>query len=232
MSPLHLPLPSFFSNPLSFLFSSPHTQQLQEDPDLKPMFEAVKSGGMPALMKMMNDKTFLSKIGEKMADVIPSGATAATGAIPPTAAATAAGIPTQQQSLEITNILDAAKYGDIEAIEDFVAIGKTDDVDDSGRNALHYAVGFNQAEAVQVLLDNKMDVNAKDKHGNTALHFAAGYAREDIATMLLRAGADGRVENSEGDSPLGMIRKEPRNPLNGSEEFLKVMEGSVPVSAL
>jgi ankyrin repeat protein len=196
------------------------------------MFEAVKSGGMPALMKMMNDKTFLSKIGEKMADVIPSDATAATGAIPPTAAATAAGIPSQQQPLEIANILDAAKYGDIEAIEDFVAIGKTDDVDDSERNALHYAVGFNQAEAVQILLDNKMDVNATDKHGNTALHFAAGYAREDIATMLLRAGADGRVENSEGDSPLGMIRKEPRNPLNGSKEFLKVMEGSVPVSAL
>ena len=68
---------------------------LQEDPELKPMFDEIKTGGMAAMMKYMNDPVFLAKIGEKMQGVLPAEA-----AGPSTAAAAAP---------EITNILDAAK---------------------------------------------------------------------------------------------------------------------------
>lgn len=34
-------------------------QELKEDPELKPVFEEMKAGGMAALMKYMNDPAFL-----------------------------------------------------------------------------------------------------------------------------------------------------------------------------
>lgn len=60
----------------------------------------------------------LAKIGERLGDVQvqvppPGAAAAAAGARPP-----AADVP------EIDNLIDAAKYGDLEAVEDFIAIGK------------------------------------------------------------------------------------------------------------
>lgn len=59
----------------------------------------------------------LTKIGERLGDVQvqvpPAGAAAAAAARPP-----AADVP------DIDNLIDAAKYGDLEAVEDFIAIGK------------------------------------------------------------------------------------------------------------
>ena len=133
---------------------------LREDPDLAPMFEEIKTGGMAAMMKYMNDQTFLTKIGEKLGDV-------PAAAAPPTTAQQAA-------PPEINNILDAARYGDVEAIEDFCAIGKGDMVDEEGRTALHFAVAWDQGAAAGALLENGADVNATDNAGNTALIFACG----------------------------------------------------------
>jgi hypothetical protein len=59
----------------------------------------------------------LAKIGERLGDVQvqvpPAGAAAAAAVRPP-----AADVP------DIDNLVDAAKYGDLEAVEDFIAIGK------------------------------------------------------------------------------------------------------------
>lgn len=63
----------------------------------------------------------LAKIGERLGDVQvqvpPPGAAAA-------AAAASAGRPPAADVPEIDNLIDAAKYGDLEAVEDFIAIGK------------------------------------------------------------------------------------------------------------
>lgn len=48
----------------------------------------------------------------------PQGAAAAA------AAAASAGRPPAADVPEIDNLIDAAKYGDLEAVEDFIAIGK------------------------------------------------------------------------------------------------------------
>lgn len=65
----------------------------------------------------------LAKIGEHLGDVqvqvpppgaAPAAAAAAAGAVRPLGA----DVP------EIDNLFDAAKYGDLEAVEDFIAIGK------------------------------------------------------------------------------------------------------------
>lgn len=187
---------------------------LREDPDLKPMFDEIKTGGMAAMMKYMNDPTFLAKIGEKLGDVPMTGEQqeqpAAAAAAPP----------------EINTILDAARYGDVEAIEDFVAIGKADMTDDLGRNALHYAVAYDQGAAAGALLENGIDVNAADSKGNTALHFAAGYGRSSAVKALITVGAQVSAKNNDGQTAADLIKAEPRNPLNQMEEIMKELQSS------
>lgn len=46
-----------------------------------------------------------------------------------------------------------------------------------GIPVLGVAVGFNQKEIVQLLLDRGADVAAADAQGSTALHYAAGGCR-------------------------------------------------------
>jgi hypothetical protein len=66
----------------------------------------------------------LAKLGERLGDVQvqvpPPGAAAAAAA----AAAGGAQRPPAADVPEIDNLFDAAKYGDLEAVEDFIAIGK------------------------------------------------------------------------------------------------------------
>ena len=185
--------------------------ELREDPDLKPMFEEIRTGGMAAMMKYMNDPVFLTKIGEKLGD-LPIDQAAAPAAPPP--AATAAPAP------EINSILDAARYGDLEAIEDFVAIGKGEFKDEQGRTALHYAVAYDQGAAAGSLIENGVDVNAQDNMGNTALHFAAGYGRGSAVKALLTVGVNPSTKNNEGKTAKDLITDQPNNPLNNVPEIL------------
>ena len=73
---------------------------LQEDPELKPLFEKAQKGGMQAVAALMDDQQFLQKIGEKMGDIPEVAAPARAG---PAAAASAAAAP------EVNTLLDAAK---------------------------------------------------------------------------------------------------------------------------
>ena len=43
--------------------------ELKDDPEFKDMFKEIETGGMPALMKYMNDPTVLSKLGKKLEGV-------------------------------------------------------------------------------------------------------------------------------------------------------------------
>ena len=192
---------------------------------MKPLFEEIRAGGMGAMMKAMNDPSFLAKLSAKMGSM----EELVGGAAPPTTAAAAAAASPEPV---INNILDAARYGDLEALEDYIAIKKADMKDPNGRTALHYAVAYDQAEAAAALLEAGADVNATDGMGNTALHFAAGYARRSAVRALLNVGADVGAKNLEGQRPVDVVRKEPRNPLNGDEEVLAVLDGSAPVQSL
>lgn len=183
--------------------------ELREDPELAPMFEEIRSGGMAAMMRFMNDEKFLSKIGEKLGDV----PMAAASAPPPTTAQQAA-------PPEINTILDAARYGDVEAIEDFCAIGKAELTDDEGRTALHWAVAYDQGAAAGALIENGVNVNAVDNGGNSALHFAAGYGRGAAVKALLTVGCDKSLKNKDGKTAKDLIVEQPKNPLNEAAEIL------------
>ena len=59
-----------------------------------------------------------------------------------------------------------------------------------------------QVEAVNLLLREGADVNAKHPDGNTALHAAAFFGRPEVVKVLLEHGADVAARNEEGRTPL------------------------------
>jgi hypothetical protein len=175
----------------------------------------------------MNDPTFLAKIGERMGDTLMPPE---SDAGPPPPAVTAAAAPTEPP--EIRTVLDAAKYGDLEAIEDFMAIGKGGDADEEGRTALHYAVAYDQPAAVEALLAAGASAAVTDNYQNTPLHYAAGYARIFPLVALLRGGADVQAVNGGGQKPADVVRLDDRNPLNRNERAMAVLDGAAPPDSL
>ena len=54
------------------------------------------------------------------------------------------------------------RYGDLEAVEDFIAVGKdVSESDEEGRTPLHYAVAYNHAEIVDELVSSGANLEAQ-----------------------------------------------------------------------
>ncbi len=54
------------------------------------------------------------------------------------------------------------RYGDLEAVEDFIAVGKdVNESDEEDRTPLHYAVAYNHAEIVDELIANGANLEAQ-----------------------------------------------------------------------
>ncbi|GFH07851.1 ankyrin repeat domain-containing protein 2, partial [Haematococcus lacustris] len=88
-------------------------QELRKDPEFAGFWSELQTGGMQALMKYYNDPAFLAKLSSKLGDRCRLPGLACCLVLVP-----AAGPP------EVKDLFDAAKYGDTEAVEDFIAIGK------------------------------------------------------------------------------------------------------------
>ncbi len=67
--------------------------------------------------------------------------------------------------------------------------------------AKDYATEAQMVEAVKVLLDRHVDVNAVNDSGQTALHFAA-QASDDIVRLLVANGANPNAKDKQGRTPL------------------------------
>jgi ankyrin repeat protein len=67
--------------------------------------------------------------------------------------------------------------------------------------AKDYATEAQMVEAVKVLLDKHVDVNAANDSGQTALHFAA-QASDDIVRLLVANGANIEAKDKQGRTPL------------------------------
>ena len=66
---------------------------------------------------------------------------------------------------------------------------------------LHDAASKNDYEAAAVLLNQGVDVHAKDNYGNTPLHWAASNNAAETAEVLLKQGADANAKNNTGITP-------------------------------
>ena len=86
---------------------------------------------------------------------------------------------------------------------------KTDIVERTGVNLLHWAAITNRADVVPELAKAGVDINAIDEHGYTPLMYAATIDFGDTATLraLIAAGADRRIKNGAGRTALQQARR-------------------------
>merc|ERR1719229_1326115 len=159
---------------------------LEQDPELAPMLEDIKKNGMEAVMKYYQDEELMLKFSQKMG-----------------------GLPSELQpvlqKIDDTplTIHEAAKNGDLKAVQEFLSKQKTLDAQDQkGITPLGYAIGANRIAVVKLLLDNRANPFAVDASGNSGLHYAAGYGRKELVEYQLKTGASVAQANSQGRRPL------------------------------
>ena len=97
----------------------------------------------------------------------------------------------------------AAEEGDIEAVKKHLAAGTDKNVRAGkwGDTPLHRAAFWGYTEIVELLINNEVDVNAKDDYGCTPLHDAAEYSHLEITQMLIGRGPDMNALDNNGDTP-------------------------------
>merc|ERR1719446_1727724 len=101
------------------------------------------------------------------------------------------------------NIHEAAKNGDLKAVQEFLEKKQPLDAQDQkGITPLGYAVGANRIAVVKLLLDSRANPFAVDSSGNSALHYASGYGRKELVEYLLKTGGSVSQSNSQGLRPL------------------------------
>ena len=99
----------------------------------------------------------------------------------------------------------------------------------NGRTPLHSAASYGDLEMVQVLLDYKLDANAKDRNNWTPIHGVASphyfqdqvpdisVLRADVAGLLLERGADPNAQSNDSLTPLHLAA------ISGSVEVVRVL---------
>mmetsp|Transcript_13584 Transcript_13584/g.25507 ORF Transcript_13584/g.25507 Transcript_13584/m.25507 type:complete len:157 (+) Transcript_13584:56-526(+) len=89
--------------------------------------------------------------------------------------------------------------------------------DSNGLTLLHSAASYNQNDIMEwLLLEQNVNVNAKDNDGDTPLHHCD---QVNAARMLIDHGkADYRIKNNEGQTPLDLKREELQELKDSLEE--------------
>lgn len=93
------------------------------------------------------------------------------------------------------------KNGNIEAIKNNLN-DYLNKLDEDQNNSLFYAIIFNQKEIVNILIQNKIDINHNNISLITPLFYASQSNNCDIAEILIKNNADVNKKNILGDTPL------------------------------
>lgn len=204
---------------------------LKDDPEFKDFFDDLRANGPGAMMKYSTDQAFLKKLNDKLggeeAIRAAAGGAIPAEAVPPGGAAPPPAAPAPPP--EVETLHDAARYGDIEAVEDFLAIGKDVNARDSSqRTPIHYAIAFGKGSAGEEVFDllieaDSIDLSARDEKQNTPLHYACGYGKIFAVKKLLEMNSDVTAKNGTGKTPLDLVKLEAKNPINEDAELLKLL---------
>jgi hypothetical protein len=177
-------------------------RQLEQDPELKSMFDDIKQNGPDVIMKYLGDEALMRKVSQKMGGISPEMMKQLTAV--------------QDSSV---NLHDAARRGDLQRVQEFLQDGKDVNAKDfKGVTALGYAVGHDQLSVVKVLIDAKANLNDVDSAGNSAVHFAAGYGKKTILEHLLARGATASKVNQMGMTPFAAAEQ------NNQQEVMAILK--------
>jgi ankyrin repeat protein len=69
-------------------------------------------------------------------------------------------------------------------------------------SALHRSASYNRKDLVELLLDQRANINAKDQYGNTPLHRAVSQKNKDMVKLLVERGANANARNVLRRTPL------------------------------
>ena len=98
----------------------------------------------------------------------------------------------------------------------------------TGRTTLHFAAECNFVSTLDILLNQGIEVGAKDKNGDTPLHRAAAYGASEVIERLIDRGADLSALNKKGRTPFLVSLK--RNPNKSACEILLRRGSSVHIA--
>ncbi len=110
-----------------------------------------------------------------------------------------------------TPLMMAALRQNIGAMNALIKQGAS--INKTGWTPLHYAGTGGSAEAVQLLLAQKADIEAKSPNGSTPLMMAARYGSDESTLALLKAGASPVARNEQGLTAADFARSVGRDSL-------------------
>lgn len=118
-------------------------------------------------------------------------------------------------------LLNAAKKGDLPAIEKHLADGKdVNQKDLFGSSPLSLAALAGKTEAVKLLLEKGANPNIRGGDQGTPLHGAAFLGRLEVVKLLVEHKAELNVKNNRNDTPLDSSAAEWNEQLAGIVQFV------------
>jgi len=97
---------------------------------------------------------------------------------------------------------DSVYSNNLSSLKEYLETGDINCINERGMSLLHYAIIFNNSDIFDLLLENYINVNIKDRQGNTPAHYCVINNRMGFLKTLIRYGADLSIKNEDGHTPL------------------------------